>query len=331
MPAIPLPFVVSGVLLLVALRLMKRRTRDRWFLLFVGACAVQTMLVGLRWSLGLGDVRFAQPVLAACLPLLALSAFVSLRGEAIARWHLLWPAAVVVSWWALPAAIDPLLVVEFIAFGVAILALRLPEEVLMRVRIGDEWTIAYARIGMAALLLLSAFSDMIVSSAMADGDRAVAAPVIAAMMGVILVGLSGGLLGWTAEATPAESGEPSAVDPREALPETEEEQVVLMAVEAILAQGLYRDYDLTLERLARRTRIPARKISRAVNLLRSCSVTDLVNGYRAREAMRLLRESDLPVTAIMLEAGFQTKSNFNRAFKAFAGQTPSAYRSSGSG
>ncbi|TMV88347.1 helix-turn-helix transcriptional regulator [Thioclava sp. BHET1] len=329
MPTIPLPFVVSGVLILFVLRLMKRRSRDRWFVVFVGACAIQTTLVGMRWSLGLGEVRFVQPILAACLPLLALAAFVSLRGGEMSRWHLLWPAAVAVCWWAQPAAIDLLLIVEFIAYGVAILVSRLPEEVLTHVRIGDEWAISYARVGTAALLLLSALSDTIVSVALKDGDRVVAAPVIAAMLSVILVGLAGGLLGWATGATPEETDAPSAVVREAALPETEEEQAILMAVEAALSQGLYRDYDLTLERLARRVKIPARKISRAVNHLRGCSVTDLVNGYRAREAMRLLRESDLSVTRIMLESGFQTKSNFNRAFKAIAGQTPSAYRSSG--
>ena len=328
MPAIPLPFVVSGMLILFVLRLMKRRKQDRWFLVFVGACAVQTALVGMRWSLDLGEVRFVQPLLAACIPLLASAAFVSLRGGAMSRWHLLWPAAVAVCWWALPEAIDLLLIIEFIAYGIAILALRLPEEVLTHVRIGDEWAISQARVGTAALLLLSALSDTIVSVALKDGDRVFAAPAITAMLSVILVGLAGALLGWATGATPEETDVPSSAVPEEALPETEEEQAIMVAVEAALSQGLYRDYDLTLERLARRTRIPARKISRAVNHLGDCSVTDLVNGYRAREAMRLLRASDLPVTRIMLESGFQTKSNFNRAFKAIAGQTPSAYRSS---
>ena len=38
----------------------------------------------------------------------------------------------------LPAAIDPLLVIEFVAYGVAILLLQLSEEVLTRVRIGEH-------------------------------------------------------------------------------------------------------------------------------------------------------------------------------------------------
>lgn len=329
MPEIPLPFLVSGVLVVVALRLLNRPKQDRLFLIFVCACAVQTMLVGLRWSVGLNGVRFIQPLFATCLPILAYAAFGSLRGEVMSRWHLLWPVAVGVFWWALPPAIDLLLIVEFTAYGIAILTLRLPEEVLTHVRIGNEWAISYARTGIAALLLLSALSDTIVAISLSRGDGVVAAPVIAAMLSVIVLGLAGGVLGWATGTSPEGGEPPQLAVGDEAFPETEEEQEILMHVETALSEGLYRDYDLTLERLARRTRIPARKISRAVNHLRDCTVTDLVNGYRTREAMRLLRESDLPVTQVMLDSGYQTKSNFNRAFKAFAGQTPSAYRSSG--
>ena len=64
MPAIPLPFLVSGALLLVALRLMTRSRRDRLFLIFVCACAFQTMLVGL--NCGLYEDRLAYMSFLAC-------------------------------------------------------------------------------------------------------------------------------------------------------------------------------------------------------------------------------------------------------------------------
>lgn len=326
MPAIPLPFIVTGFLVIVLIRMMRRQARDLWFLLFVGACAVQTAFVGLRWSVDLGWIGFIQPVFAACLPLFARAAFLSLRGGSVSLWHGLWPVVVAILWWLFPPAIDPVIIVEFLLYGGLILALRFPEDVLMQVRLGDAWTVPYARNGVAALLILSALVDTVVSLALAKGDTPVAGQVIAGMMGVILVGLAGGVLARTVGTIPDQTDEPTAPDPPSRPPETEEEQAILAEVEAVLAQGLYRDYDLTLQRLSRKTRITARKISQAVNHVRGCSVTDLVNGYRVREAMRLLQESDLPITQIMLEAGFQTKSNFNRAFNEIAGQTPSAYR-----
>lgn len=42
--------------------------------------------------------------------------------------------------------------------------------------------------------------------------------------------------------------------------------------------------------------------------------------------MRLLNETDLSITAAMMESGFQTKSNFNREFLRVAGMTPREYR-----
>ncbi len=51
-----------------------------------------------------------------------------------------------------------------------------------------------------------------------------------------------------------------------------------------------------------------------------------MNEYRIAEARRLLRETDLAVTQVMLEAGFQTKSNFNREFLRATGKTPSDFR-----
>ena len=79
-------------------------------------------------------------------------------------------------------------------------------------------------------------------------------------------------------------------------------------------------------RLARRAGVPARRISSAVNRLRSANVSQYINGYRIAEACRLLRETDEPVTRIMFYAGFQTKSNFNREFLRVTGMSPRAWR-----
>ena len=89
---------------------------------------------------------------------------------------------------------------------------------------------------------------------------------------------------------------------------------------------LFRDPDLTLSRIARRAGIPARQISGAVNRLERRNVSQLVNGYRIEAAKRLLAQTDMPVTAVMFEAGFQTKSNFNREFLRVTGSSPSEFR-----
>ncbi len=90
--------------------------------------------------------------------------------------------------------------------------------------------------------------------------------------------------------------------------------------------GLYRDVDLNLMRLARRLKRPARAVSQAINRVHGVSVSGYVNGLRVGEAQRLLAETDMAITQVAFEAGFMTKSNFNREFLRGTGMSPSAYR-----
>ncbi|WP_227509726.1 helix-turn-helix domain-containing protein [Klebsiella michiganensis] len=91
-------------------------------------------------------------------------------------------------------------------------------------------------------------------------------------------------------------------------------------------QNLYLNPDLTLNALARKAGVPARQISKAVNLVRGCNVLQWINGLRIDYAQQLLRNTPLPVTEVMLEAGFATKSNFHREFLRISGITPTDYR-----
>lgn len=52
-----------------------------------------------------------------------------------------------------------------------------------------------------------------------------------------------------------------------------------------------------------------------------------INEFRVMEACELLAKSDKSVTEIMFDVGFQTKSNFNRAFRRVTGMPPIQWRS----
>lgn len=58
------------------------------------------------------------------------------------------------------------------------------------------------------------------------------------------------------------------------------------------------------------------------------SVSQYVNGYRVQAACELLEAGDEPISAVMFEGGFLTKSNFNREFLRVTGKSPSAWRNS---
>jgi len=53
---------------------------------------------------------------------------------------------------------------------------------------------------------------------------------------------------------------------------------------------------------------------------------DYINGCKIKEASKLLKESEMNITDIAFEAGFESLSTFNRSFKKETGVTPSQYR-----
>ena len=91
---------------------------------------------------------------------------------------------------------------------------------------------------------------------------------------------------------------------------------------------IYRDPNLTLARLGRRLHNPARAVSNAVNRCTGENVSRYINAFRVQHAAALLETSDLSVTEVMLEAGFQSKSTFNTEFRRVLGTTPTLYRKS---
>ena len=88
------------------------------------------------------------------------------------------------------------------------------------------------------------------------------------------------------------------------------------------------DPDLSLPRLAEKSRIPQKTLSRVINERVGVNFNDFVNEYRIRESCRLLssRPSGTPVLDILYESGFNSKSTFNDAFKKKTGKTPSEFR-----
>jgi AraC-like DNA-binding protein len=107
------------------------------------------------------------------------------------------------------------------------------------------------------------------------------------------------------------------------------DQETLGAIQALMeTKRPYRDPDLNLDRLARKAVLPARQISAAINRATGKNVSQFVNDFRIAEACSLLAETDKPVTAIMLDVGFQTKSNFNREFRRVTDMTPVQWRQS---
>jgi len=86
--------------------------------------------------------------------------------------------------------------------------------------------------------------------------------------------------------------------------------------------------NLSVEQLARQLGVPPRELSRAINQGLGQNFFEFISAFRVEEAKRRLDDSRNgdTILQIMYEAGFNSKSVFNSAFKKATGMTPSEYR-----
>jgi AraC-like DNA-binding protein len=352
MPAIPLPFVVALLLAILLIRvIVSSRTVFGPITCFIAASILLMITVGLRWSVDPPWMRFLRPVMAALLPPVAWLCYARLRQRKLQRiWpHFLMPAVILAlsalwSRWHPP--IDPILAVIYFGYGAALLrgaAAGSDQFETMRLTDADGTRRAVSTVG--GLVLFSGSVDLLIAWDFYAhrGSEAVAIVAIANALALPVVAWAIAAIGRSvpdsekpepAEAPtgrePGDKTSDDALPPPGAAPATPLDRRIMDMVDAaMLSQHLYRDPDLTLGRLSRRIAIPSRQISNAINRIHGRNVSQVVNEYRIREAMRLLRETSLPVTAVMFECGFQTKSNFNREFARVTGTTPSDLRRSG--
>jgi AraC-like DNA-binding protein len=101
-------------------------------------------------------------------------------------------------------------------------------------------------------------------------------------------------------------------------------------LEKIMAEDKpYLEPEITLEQLAERMAFPPRLLSIIINRRFNKNFFEFINYYRVEQAKELLtnhRYQDHTMLDLMSDAGFNSKSAFNRFFKKFVGMTPTEYR-----
>lgn len=99
-------------------------------------------------------------------------------------------------------------------------------------------------------------------------------------------------------------------------------------IDALEKDKLYRDSDLTLDRLAQQVGLSANTVSLAINAGLGKSLPDYLNELRVNDIKQRLQRGEaqqFSLLGIALDAGFGSKTTFNRVFKEHTGQSPSAY------
>ncbi|WP_432463617.1 MULTISPECIES: helix-turn-helix domain-containing protein [unclassified Agarivorans] len=345
MLAIPLPMVVSLLLVMLALSLMVQNPEQaKNGGLFLLLCALTTAVVGLRWTVDATILHFLAPILASLIPVAAWYCFSKAHhAKGLSRLHALGPILVTLAWFIhswLPL-LDIALTTLYLAYGLALLRSslakdELPEQVQLS---AIEWARKSERIA-GLMLLFSAMIDTSISLDFAwyQGQHAryilslghaFLLPMLS--LAVVFVSLSTRASDQqTGAAVLKPSDLQSAAKDQNAPPLSQQQaqQIVQQLDQLMLNKQAFLDPDLTLDRLSRKLGIPARKISIAVNQIYGRNVSKVVNEYRITQAKNLMANSHDTLTQIYLNAGFQTKSNFNREFKRVTGQSPSQFRDS---
>ena len=295
---------------------------------FIAACAMQSGLVTLVSGYGIDVLRPALPVSATLIPPLAWVTFqdamvirLSLRAMAV---HGAAPAFALFCRIFAPETVDLVVACIFAGYGAAVLLhLRTASDMpLARLEAGRVPATLWQVLGWA--LIASALSDGLIALAFATGHASWTGWLITIFSSRLLLMLC--VLSGSPSATGSTQDEDTAPAPPH--PVNEEDTQILNRLETFLTQTpLHLDPNLTLSRLARRLHIPEKRLSAAVNRTTGANVSRYINGWRIRHACAQL-EAGASVTDAMFDSGFNTKSNFNRAFLAETGMPPSQWHRS---
>lgn len=98
--------------------------------------------------------------------------------------------------------------------------------------------------------------------------------------------------------------------------------------ETLETEALYLQPDLSLESLAERINAAPRHVSQFINSEYGMNFSAYLNLLRVKCASKKLSEADCctPIKTIMYDAGFRSKSVFNREFRRVFDMTPSEFR-----
>ncbi|MCH9675941.1 MAG: AraC family transcriptional regulator [Gammaproteobacteria bacterium] len=324
MLTIPITFLLALPLALLASWLMlgyESTARTGWLRAFLVVLALQLVLLGVRFGYGVEGIIRVQPLTGVLVPPLAYLAFANpiFSVRVLVHFGVLLAMGLVIA--LAPGFIDAFLACVTFGYASALAALGARHDSAL------AWVpLQHARVfklglwATVTVLVLSGVTDILVAfdffatggthtERIATGASAVALVLIVAA-------------GWFVYPRRPGSGVPHSQDPANDVDD------VMAQIAAVFDRDeLYRDPDLSLNRLARRLGLPARRVSEAINQTTGQNVSQFVNERRIRAVCLALVDTDASITQIMLNAGFVTKSNFNREFRRINGCTPSVWRS----
>ena len=119
-------------------------------------------------------------------------------------------------------------------------------------------------------------------------------------------------------------------DDKTCLPTGKKEEILSKLNQLFEIDNIFKDYDLTLNKLAKKISTNRNYLSQIINEEFGKSYSDFINEYRVKESILLFSDpqkiSNLSIAGIAQEAGFWSIPRFNHAFKKYTGITPSNFK-----
>jgi len=124
--------------------------------------------------------------------------------------------------------------------------------------------------------------------------------------------------------------ENGAIKTKQILTETQKNNIAETIKTFFIEKKLYKDPNLTLDKLAKKIHIPKKNLSLVINELFNKSFTTMLNEYRVDEAKKfLLNTKEIKsLEDIYIKVGFNNRSTFNRVFKLRTDLTPHQFKDS---
>lgn len=288
MLTLPIPMFGALVLGFLFLRLVVLESRLGPLSVLVALCALQSLIISLAQHYLVPGMRLIQPITAMFIPAAAWLAFASTMLRPFRRTditHALGPIFAVLALNTEPALLDLLIPGTFLGYGIAIglHCLRGPDA-LPQIRLEHGHLPAMIWAVIALSLGASALSDVLIVATQSLGAFWLAPWLISGFStaNLLLIGVLGvtGVLR-TEPARDVRVGNSPA------------DVAVMKRLEELMqTQRPYLNPDLTLMKLARKTGIPAKQLSSAINRSTGQNVSRYVNNARIATAQKCLSEGE---------------------------------------
>ena len=337
---IPLPLAAALLSGIVAVRVILVNRNFSWsnalIALFFALLGIQSILTSIRFGPALKAALPIQPVLAMLICPIVYVAFRTLRGpggRGLPMSYLLQaiPAVLMAGIVALgikiPVPIDSLIWTSFLVYSL-LMVFEIGDGPDSFERFGTEAirALVTARIATLCLLAVILIYDVIFFLNLEYWGGVYTNEVVATGS-LLLIVVSAAVLLFP-NTFPIPVAAKRIRPPRPELQSaTAEDRKVYEGLERLMqTKRPFLDPNINITRVARQLNVPARSVSNAVNRVSAQNFSQFVNQHRVSEACTLLTGTDRSITEIMFEAGFQTKSTFNREFLTAVGSSPSDYR-----